>query len=200
MRALAILSAVLLMAGPAPAQDSYQVQPGDRLSITVLEDQNLNTSALVRPDGRITLPIAGSIVVAGRSPEQITAIVRDRLAGGFNVPPTVNVALIGLAPPSLDDVPIEDPESVFIFSEVRSPGRLPLDVPLTVLQAIAQAGGLDRFAKGESIQIRRVDPATSQETIYSFNFEEVEAGRTLATNITLVNGDVIYIPERGLFD
>jgi polysaccharide export outer membrane protein len=189
---------------PAPGTATvatYTVVPGDRLTITVLEDPNLNSQVLVRPDGRITLPIAGSILVAGKSPEEIQAIVRGRLATSFTVTPTVNVALTSIAIPGATTA-LATAVTIYVLGEVNKPGVLQVTPPqtLNVLQALAQAGGLGRFAKGEAIQIRRVDATTGAETVFRFDYEALEAGRTLADNIPLMDGDVIFVPERGLFD
>lgn len=180
----------------ASAPELYQIIPGDRLFVTVLEDANLNSQVLVRPDGRITLPIAGSILVLGRSPEQVQAIIRSRLAGSFNVTPTVTVSVNELAEPELQRT------SYYVLGEVRDPGLIEVLPPrtLNVLQALAQAGGLGRFARSDSIQIRRFDPMTGAETIFPFNFEALEDGVGLETNIELQDGDVIFVPERGLFN
>lgn len=199
MRVLAFFLLLIVAALPVRAQETYLVTPGDRLTVTVLEDPNLNSQVLVRPDGRITLPIAGSIQVAGRTPEQIQAIVRDRLRGSFAVTPSVTVSVSELAAPDEDEEEI--PEIVYVLGQVNSPGAIEVLPPrsLTVLQAIARAGGLDRFARGEAIQIRRMDEA-GRETIFPFNFRELEDGRQLSSNIRLIDGDVIFVPERGLFD
>lgn len=205
MRALPPVLAACLLALPAGAQSLYRVQPGDRLAVTVIEDPNLNSQVLVRPDGRITLPIAGSLAVAGRSPEEIQSILRERLAPGFNTPPTVSVSLVALAPREPVVPPVEEPPPpafVYVLGEVGKPGpvQLPVETRLHALQAIAAAGGLGRFANGAKIQIRRLDAATGTETVFLLDFREVEAGRPLTANIPLLDGDVIFVPERGLFD
>lgn len=187
----------------APAvQGTYTVVPGDRLTITVLEDPNLNSQVLVRPDGRITLPIAGAILVNGLSPEQIQAIIRERLSPSFSVVPTVNVALSSTALPNVGPAAAVTPVSIYVLGQVTNPGAIQVTPPqkLNVLQALAQAGGLTQFGKGEAIQIRRVNAETGEETIFAFNYGELEEGRTLTANITLEEGDVIFVPERGLFD
>lgn len=196
MKVFAFCLLLIGAALPVRAQLSYLITPGDRLTVTVLEDPNLNSTVLVRPDGRITLPIAGSVEVVGRTPEQVQAILRDRLRNSFAVVPSVTVAVVGVAEPE------DKPDVIYVLGEVNRPGALEVLPPrtLTVLQAIAQAGGLGRFARGEAIQIRRIDPATGQETIFAFDYRELEAGRALPTNIQLIDGDVIFVPERGLFD
>jgi polysaccharide export outer membrane protein len=188
-------------AGPPVQATPYTLVPGDRLQVNVLEDPNLNSQVLVRPDGRITLPIAGSLLVAGLTPEDVQRMIRDRLAGSFNVTPTVNVALISTALPAAAAATVP-PVNFYVMGEVNAPGAFQTVPPQTtnVLQALARAGGLGKFARGDGIQIRRFDPATGQETIFPFNYDDVEEGRALASNITLQEGDVIFVPERGLFD
>lgn len=202
MRTLVFLFVVLIAALPARGQGAYQIAPGDRLNVTVLEDPNLNAQVLVRPDGRITLPIAGSIPVVGRTPEQVQSIVTSRLAGSFNVTPTVTVSLAAVAPPGLETPETIVPLNIYVLGQVTTPGLLQIqpDQTLTVLQALAQAGGLTPFARGEAIQIRRTDIATGEETIFPFNYQDLEEGRRLTSNILLEAGDVIFVPERGLFD
>ena len=68
-----------------------------------------------------------------------------------------------------------------------------------MLQAIALAGGLDRFAATKRIQLRRSD-STGQERLYLFNFKAVERGGAIQSMITLREGDVIIVPERRLFE
>lgn len=202
MRTLLFLFVALIAALPARGQGAYQIAPGDRLNVTVLEDPNLNSQVLVRPDGRITLPIAGSIPVVGRTPEQVQAIVTSRLSGSFNVTPTVTVSLAATAPPGLETPEAIVPLNIYVLGQVNAPGliQIPPDQTLTVLQALAQAGGLTPFARGEAIQIRRTDLMSGEETIFPFDYEDLEEGRRLTTNILLEAGDVIFVPERGLFD
>jgi len=80
------------------AQGSYRIQSGDTLAISVLEDPNLNRSVLVRPDGGISLPIAGNIQAGGNSIAAVERLVTERLASGFSIKPTVSVALAAVGP------------------------------------------------------------------------------------------------------
>ncbi len=93
---LAVLSG-LFTSGTAEAQ-GYGVQPGDQLRIEVLEDPSLNRTVLVAPDGRISLPQAGSLRASGRTVEAIQSDLTGRLAGAFASPPNVYVSLAQIAP------------------------------------------------------------------------------------------------------
>ena len=97
IRALfAALAMLPLLAQPGAAQD-YRLRSGDVVQIEVLEDGNLNRSAIVLPDGQISVPMAGSVRAAGRSLAQVQADLSARLAPNFATPPTVYVTLSELA-------------------------------------------------------------------------------------------------------
>jgi polysaccharide export outer membrane protein len=186
---LALLSAPLALAQSA----GYRIQPGDQLAITVLEDDTLNRTTLVLPDGRISVPLAGSIQAAGRSVESVESTIADRLASNFAVRPCVFVSVVAVTD-ELETFPI------FVVGQVGEPGQRDVEPGTTMLQAIALAGGLDRFAATKRIQLRRADPATGQERLYIFNYRAVERGGAIQSMITLREGDVIVVPERRLFE
>jgi polysaccharide biosynthesis/export protein len=186
---LALLTAPLALAQSA----GYRIQPGDQLAITVLEDDTLNRTTLVLPDGRISVPLAGSVQAAGRSVEAVESTIADRLASNFAVRPSVFVSVVAVTE-ELETFPI------FVVGQVGEPGVREVEPGTTMLQAIALAGGLDRFAATKRIQLRRGDPATGQERLYIFNYRAVERGGAIQSMITLREGDVIVVPERRLFE
>jgi polysaccharide export outer membrane protein len=191
------LLAALMMLASAPlalAQASgYRIQPGDQLAITVLEDDTLNRQTLVLPDGRISVPLAGSIQAAGRTVDSIESTIADRLASNFAVRPSVFVSVVAVSE-EVDTFPI------YVVGQVGGPGQIQVEPGTTLLQAIALAGGLDRFAATKRIQLRRADPSTGQERLYLFNFKAVERGGAIQSMITMREGDVIVVPERRLFE
>ena len=98
------------------------------------------------------------------------------------------------------DIPEEDLKpKIFITGEVIRPGSYVVRQPTTLMQAIALAGGVGPFAAKSRIQVRR-RAAGGDETIFMFNYKAYEAGLDLEGNIGLRTGDVIMVPERGLFD
>jgi polysaccharide biosynthesis/export protein len=191
------LLAVLVAALAAPlalAQSAgYQIQPGDSLAITVLEDDTLNRQVLVLPDGRISVPLAGSVQAAGRTVESIESTIADRLASNFAVRPNVFVSVVEVA---------EEQETfpIYVLGQVQNPGLVEVLPGTTLLQAVALSGGLDRFAAAKRIQLRRTDPSTGQERLYLFNYRAVERGGSIESMITLREGDVVLVPERRLFE
>ena len=86
-----------------------------------------------------------------------------------------------------------------MLGQVATPGLVEVEPGTTLLQAVALAGGLDRFAATKRIQLRRTDP-TGQERLFLFNFKAVERGGAIQSMITLREGDVLIVPERRLFE
>jgi polysaccharide export outer membrane protein len=186
---------VLLAVPMALAQSAgYRIQQCASLAITVLEDETLNRQGLVLPDGRISVPLAGSITAAGRTVDAVENTIADRLASNFAVRPSVFVSVANLATPYTGTFPI------YVIGQVNNPGEVQVLPGTTLLQAIALGGGLDRFAATKRIQLRRTDASTGQERLYLFNFNAVERGGAVQSMITLREGDVIIVPERHLFE
>jgi polysaccharide biosynthesis/export protein len=195
MRQILLAALALVLAAPAALAQSagYRIQPGDVLSITVLEDETLNRQTLVLPDGRISVPLAGSIDASGQTVESVERVIADRLASNFAVRPSVFVSVV-----SVDEE--EETFPIFVLGQVAEPGQRDIESGTTLLQAISLAGGLDRFAATKRIQLRRTDPSTGQERLYIFNYKAVERGGAIQSMITLREGDVIIVPERRLFE
>lgn len=195
MRNFLLAALLALLAAPlAYAQSAgYRIQPGDQLAITVLEDETLNRTTLVLPDGRISVPLAGTVQAAGRSVDAVESAIADRLASNFAVRPSVFVSVTAVSETG-PTFPI------YVVGQVGEPGVREVESGTTLLQAIALAGGLDRFAATKRIQLRRTDPSTGQERLYIFNFRAVERGGAIQSMITMREGDVIVVPERRLFE
>ncbi|MEM6487477.1 MAG: polysaccharide biosynthesis/export family protein [Pseudomonadota bacterium] len=205
---LLALSLVLAAALPAAAQDSeapaFTLKPGDTLAVTVLEDENLSRQVLVRPDGKISMPIAGTIDAIGRTPEQVRSIIVARLGRDFITPPTVSVELVALGAENLLEqrelLQEETVGTVFVIGQVNAPGRFQFDTeePIDILQALALAGGPGVFAATKRIQIRRRSDSGTQ--ILLFDYEMVEDGEVAVDIVEMMDGDTIVVPERGLFE
>jgi polysaccharide export outer membrane protein len=86
------------------------------------------------------------------------------------------------------------------LGEASSPGKLTVDPGTTLLQAFAQMGGFTPFAATSRLQLRRTDPVTGRETVYSINYEAIESGTSRNGVATLLDGDVIIVPQRRLFE
>ncbi|SMY09286.1 polysaccharide biosynthesis/export family protein [Flavimaricola marinus] len=193
-----------LLAGSVMAQDLYRVRAGDTLRVEVIEDPSLNRSVLVAPDGRITIPLAGSIVAAGRPVDAIQNDLALRLSDSFAVTPSVFVAVEQLFEPrivpSTPRAPAPPPTiDVFVLGEVGAPGLKAVAPGTTVLQFLSQVGGFTRFAAVKRVQLRRTD-ANGTEQIYTLNYQAIEEGRSPNGSVQLTDGDVIMVPQRRLFE
>lgn len=199
--------AALLLIGSASvtlAQDFYRIKPGDTLQIEVLEDPNLNRSVLVLPDGSISFPMAGTVKASGRSVDVVSQTLSTEMAANFAVPPTVSVSVSALAPaPPRRPAPAPkgpDLMNVYILGEANEPGRKEILPGTTLLQFLAEAGGLSRFAAEKRIQLRRFNPTAGKETVYPFNYQTMGGAGSIQGTTVLAPGDVVVIPERRLFE
>ena len=185
---------------PAAAQDSYKIKPGDVLRIEVLEDASLNRSTLVLPDGRIALPLAGTVQASGMTLEQLQSTLAARIAPNFATTPTVYVGLDSLAAPRPGTGAVAAPLmlDVYVIGEAAKPGKFQVKPGTTILQFLAEMGGFSQFAATKRIQLRRTTAGV--ETTYTVNYKAVEAGAAGTGLGTIAAGDVFIIPQRRLFE
>lgn len=189
---LVILS--LLLPLQAVAQGSYLIQPGDVLSVEVIEDGQLNRQVLVLPDGRINFPYAGSVLAAGRTTSQVERALSSSMTDDFAAPPTVYVSVSQVSEEQTNVV------NVYFMGEVMAPGLKEVEPGTTLLQALSQAGGFSKFAATKRVQLRRADPQGGREHVYRYNYKALTRGAALPGSVVLREGDVILVPERGLFE
>jgi polysaccharide export outer membrane protein len=136
----------------------YRMFPGDKLRVEVYKDQQLSQSLQIRPDGKITLPFLGDVKAAGLTPTQL----RDNLTTALKeyiTNPVVTVI-----------VTESTPQSVYVMGEVKNSGPIPLKGTLSVMQAIAMAGGFSEFANKKDIRIQR--PTGNGVKTLTFNYKE----------------------------
>jgi polysaccharide export outer membrane protein len=195
---LALMGLVLAVL-PAAAQTPYQIKSGDVLRIEVLEDQTLNRSVLVAPDGRITLPLAGALKVSGQSVDQVSTELAAALAPNFAAKPTVYVGIESLGTPKGTGQAKPKSIVVFVMGEAAKPGKYAIDQGTTILQFLAEIGGFTNYAATRRIQLHRTD-ATGHETVYTLNYKAVEQGGTDTLGGAVADGDVFIIPARRLFE
>ena len=183
--------------------DGYAVKPGDKLMIEVLEDASLNRSVLVAPDGRISVPLAGTLMVSGQTVDAIGAAIATQIASNFASPPHVFVSLEQLAARVAGTgggTATAATIDIYVMGEANKPGKLAVARRTTVLQLFAEMGGFSKFAATKRIQLRRTDAKTGVESTYKLNYDAIENGSSTAGNTTLQSGDVIVVPQRKLFE
>lgn len=194
---LLMLLPLLVLSGAATAQ-GYRIAPGDVLRIEVIEDEALNRSVLVDPQGRINFPLAGTILVSGKTVGAVQSTLVANLTPNFAAPPSVFVGLEQVAP---EREPVE-PElmTIFVLGEVNSPGRVELEPGSTLLQAFAAMGGFSNFAATKRVQLRRTNAKTGIENVTTLNYDAISQGLTTNATLKLHDGDVILVPARRLFE
>ncbi len=184
------------------AQGAYKVRSGDVLKIEVLEDTSLNRSVLVLPDGSASFPTIGVFRAKGRSIDQIRQTLTAGLAPNYANDPNVYVSVeqVFVPQPRAPRAPAK-PVTIDIFTmgEVANPGALEAKPGTTILQAIAIAGGLTKFAAPKRIELRRIDK-NGVERIYRYNYLNPRASNSVKSGERLYKGDVIVVPARKLFE
>jgi polysaccharide export outer membrane protein len=162
--------------GAAPVDTkTYIIGAEDMIFVRVWRDNDVSGQFLVRPDGRISVPLIGDVTAADRTPEQLEKDIADRLSK-FIKDPQVNVGIISVGS-----------KKYFILGEVNRPGAFPLVVPTNVLEALVQAGGFRDFANQTKILILRGDRR------FTFNYKQVTHGKKLDQNILIEPGDKIIV-------
>ena len=169
-------SGVTVGSAPVDAK-SYIIGPEDVLGVQVWQVREITGQYLVRPDGKISVPLAGEISAAGRTPEQVNAELTDILKQKYINSPDVTVSVIQV-----------NSKKYYIHGEVANPGAFPLIVPMTVLEGLANAHGFKDFANLKKIRIMR-----GKEQL-KFNYKEVTHGKHTEENIYLQPGDEIIVP------
>lgn len=197
MKYVIALLGFLMAVTSASAQTGYMLKPGDVVRIEVLEDPSLNRDTLVLPDGNIALPLVGLVRAGGRGLDAVQAEVTQKLTPNFASAPTVYVGIAQLAQPQVTTGAAAAPAgvSVFLMGEFTNPGKIAVEPGSTLLQVLAQSGGMTNFAAKKRIQLRR---GTS---VYNFDYTQVEkAGAAAGFDTVVSEGDVIVIPTRRLFE
>ena len=198
IRSFIVLVVAMFATTGAFAQGAYKVQPGDALQVEVLEDPNLNRTVLVLPDGTISFPLVGSVPASGRSIDALKSSLASALASNFNTPPTVFVSIASLSPTTAVGTIVAPTIDIFVMGEVNTPGKILATPGVTVLQALAEAGGLNAFAAQKRIELRRADSETGVMTRYLYNYKGT--GKSIKGSTVLNPGDVIVVPSRRLFE
>ena len=166
-------------ATPAVAATGYVIGPDDVLVVNVWKEPDLSRSVVVRPDGKITLPLLKDMDASGSTPEQLQSRIEKGLADY-------------VSKPSVTVIVQEAKSHKFnILGQVQKPGTYILTGPMTVLDAIALAGGLREWAKAKSIYILRVAPNGSRERI-PFDYKKVVKGED--QDAVLQIRDTIVVP------
>ena len=173
------------MAAPAaatkaapPSTKVYIIGAEDVLRIVIWNNTPMSGEFSVRPDGAISIPLLGDVMVSGSTPQQVEQDIAHRLVDGQLIrDPHVSVGLTAV-----------HSKKYYIQGEVNKPGSYDLVVPTTIMEGLVNAGGFRDFANTRKIRILR----GSQE--FKFNYNQVSHGKNREQNIYLEPGDQIIVP------
>ena len=172
-----------LVPSPVPlgsADKEYRIGPADVIEVMVWKNPDLSRQVTVRPDGQISLPLIKSLYVTGRTTSELNELITDRLRGFYKDPPEVSVI-----------VQQANSHAIYVLGNVLTQGRFVVGHEVTLLQAIALAGGFQQYARRDQITVRR-PVADGEDLTFDVRYTEVLAKRE--KNLVLQPGDVIIVP------
>lgn len=186
---IVVLAALISACGAAPTYDwkaesalGFRVGPGDVLKVNVWKHDELSQQQVtVRPDGAISIPLLGDVPASGRTTTEISSDIATRLRQFFQDQPPVTVQVAEVKS-----------YRVYVIGEVTKPGEFAPGAEISVLQALALAGGFTRFANPDRIVIVRRDARGVRRIPFDFS-GVVERGE-LQQNLALQPGDVVIVP------
>jgi polysaccharide biosynthesis/export protein len=159
----------------------YVIGTEDVLAINVWKEQELSIKdVVVRPDGKISLPLVGDLKADGLSIKQLQETIAEKLKE-FITAPVVTVTVTKILS-----------RTVSIVGQVTKSGVYPLGSSMTVIELLARAGGLTEDAKPKNIKIFRNE--NGKTITFHFNYNDMIAGKNLKQNILLQKGDEVVVP------
>lgn len=165
-------------AGAIAAVDpkTFQIGAEDVIYVQVWREPDFSRQVMVRPDGKITMPLIGDIQATGITPDQLSTNITEALTKYLNNP-QVFITVVQV-----------NSKKYYITGEVNRPGAFPLVVPTRVLEALTNAGGFRDFANTKKIVVLRKGQRLK------FNYNDVVKGKNLDQNIFIEPGDYIIVP------
>jgi len=164
----------------ATLPDDYKLQAGDKLRIEVYKDAQLSQSVQIRPDGKITLPLVGDVAAMGLTPIDLRERIATALKDYVNNPVVTVIVVEGTAP------------TAYVVGEVNHPGPVVVQANMTVLQALAMAGGFREFANTKKIRILR--KAKGSNAVETIKFDYNAAIKGEQPPLFLSPGDMVVVP------
>jgi polysaccharide biosynthesis/export protein len=158
----------------------YVIGAEDLLSIVFWREKEMSADVVVRPDGKISLPLLKDVEAAGYTPEQLTKVL-VKAASKYISQPNATVIVKEI-----------NSRKVFIVGQVAKPGGFPLTGNMTVLELIALAGDVLEFAKSKNVIVVRKE--NNGERRFQFNYKDVIKGKNVEQNILLKSGDTVIVP------
>ena len=176
----------LTPAGPSVLTESYKMAVGDQVAINVWKNAELSVSAPIRPDGKVSMPLIGEVMAVGNTPEQLASNIEKKLAA-YVKNPNVTVILTSL-------------QGHEFLSRIRITGAVTQNISIsyhqgmTVLDAVLAAGSVNLYADSNDTKLHRRTSKGSET--YDIRLKNIMEKGDMTTNIYLLPGDIITVPER----
>jgi polysaccharide export outer membrane protein len=167
------------MPAPPAVPADYVIGVSDVLNVVFWKEKDLSAEVMVRPDGKISLPMLNDVMAVGLTPEQLAESVA-KVATKYVRDPGATVMVKEIRS-----------RRVYVIGEVSRPGAFTIGNEMNVLQALAEAGGLLEHADKGDIVVVRVENGTEKR--FKFNYNDVVRGRDTQQNIRLLPGDTILV-------
>jgi polysaccharide export outer membrane protein len=166
---------------PKAEPSEYLLAPEDMIEILVWKNEALTRTALIRSDGKITLPLLGDVEAAGLTPQKLSNKIKGLLQSYYKDPPDVFVV-----------VTASNSFFIFILGEVMEPGKQILRSETTVLQALSLARGFTEYADANNILLLRKEGTIEKRIRVSYR--DIISGQHPAMNMLLKPGDTLVVP------
>jgi polysaccharide export outer membrane protein len=184
--AASIPSVSTLAREPQPTQtaaasaDSYLIGPGDLLAVDVWKEPDLSKQAVVRLDGKISLPLVNEVDAAGLTCGELRNQLTEKYQN-FVSAPVVSVTLVE-----------SRSKKIYVTGKVAKPNEYPLQKNMTVAQAISLAGGLTEWA--DSSDVKLIRKMKGVQKTFRVNYDAIVSGKDLSQNVLLEPDDTIIVP------
>ena len=167
------------------APTDYKLRPLDLVDIRVFQEDDLCMTNKVSQAGTLTFPLIGSVKVSGLRMQEAEQLITDKLKDGYIRNPQVTILVKEYAA-----------WRVSVLGEVKKPGtvEIPPEEALTLLQAVAYAGGFQNVAKTDEVIVRRI--IDGKETKTKVNATRLMRADAAETDYPLEPGDIVYVPTR----
>jgi polysaccharide export outer membrane protein len=170
---------------PGPPEEGFVLGPEDVIEVVVWRTPDLSRQVIIRPDGKVSLPLIGDVPASGMTADQLASDIVERFKA-YKENPSVSVNVLEV-----------NSYYVFVVGEVNGPGKLPLKSYTTILQALSLSGGFTQYASRNDIQIiRNVTNAEGKikELRIPIRYDDLISEEGSLYNLTLKSGDTIIVP------
>lgn len=178
---------VVAQALPPPDQQdmvknftNYRIGPGDKIKVAVFGAEELEREGIVDAAGNFSMPLAGSVLAGGKSPDEVEQAITDKLAGRYVKNPQVTVTVLEAVS-----------QTFTVDGSVRQPGVYPITGKMTLQQAVATAKGADEFANVNNVVIFRT--VNNRKMAALFSLKDIRSGRLGDPDI--YNNDIVVVGE-----